>query len=249
LADRLRAIGERPINNVVDVTNYVMFEIGQPLHSFDFDELSEGRIVVRRARPGETLLTLDGETRELTVDNLMIADAGRPIGLGGIIGGTESGITDGTVSVLLEAANFHGSNNRRSASKFGIRTEATLRFEKGLRPELAEYGVRRATKLILELAGGVVASGMIDEWPEHAGAIQPVDLLASDIERLLGVSYEPELVISTLETLGMGVASSEGVYTVTPPYWRPDIRIPEDLIEELARIIGYETIPTLGITG
>ncbi|MBT3941824.1 MAG: phenylalanine--tRNA ligase subunit beta [Chloroflexi bacterium] len=249
LADRLRAIGERPINNVVDVTNYVMFELGQPLHSFDFDELSEGRVVVRRARLGETLLTLDGETRELTTDNLMIADAGRPIGLGGIIGGTESGITDGTKSVLLEAANFDGSNNRRTASGFGVRTEATLRFEKGLRPELAEYGVRRATKLILELAGGTVASGMIDEWPDHGGAVQPVELPVSGIERLLGVSYESELVLSTLERLGMEVVSGNGTYTVTPPYWRPDITIPEDLIEELARIIGYEMIPTLGITG
>lgn len=249
LVDRLRAIGERPINNVVDVTNYVMFEMGQPLHSFDFDELSEGRVVVRRARPGETLLTLDGETRELTTDHLVIADAGKPIGLGGIIGGTESGITEGTTSVLLEAANFDGSNNRRSASSFGIRTEATLRFEKGLRPELAEYGVRRATKLILELAGGTVASGMIDEWPDRGGAVQPVDLPVKAIERLLGVSYESEVVISTFERLGMKVASNHGKYTVTPPYWRPDLLIPEDLIEELARIIGYEMIPTMGITG
>ncbi len=249
LANRLRAIGERPINNVVDVTNYVMFEMGQPLHSFDFDELSEGRVVVRRALPGETLLTLDGETRELTADNLMIADAGRPIGLGGIIGGTESGITDGTKSVLLEAANFDGSNNRRSAGRFGIRTEATLRFEKGLRPELAEYGVRRATKMILELAGGTVASGMIDEWPGRGGEIQPVVLPADAIERLLGVEYESEVVLSTFERLGMEVVSSNGSYTVTPPYWRPDIAIAEDLIEELARVIGYEMIPTTGITG
>ncbi|MDP6823227.1 MAG: phenylalanine--tRNA ligase subunit beta [Dehalococcoidia bacterium] len=249
LADRLRAIGERPINNVVDVTNYVMFEMGQPLHSFDFDELSEGRVVVRRALPGETLLTLDGETRELTPDNLMIADAGRPIGLGGVIGGTESGITDGTKSVLLEAANFDGSNNRRTANGFDIRTEATLRFEKGLRPELAEYGVRRATKMILELAGGTVASGMIDEWPGRDGAIQPVVLPADAIECLLGVSYEPGVVMTTLESLGMEVVSRDGAYTVTPPYWRPDIAIPEDLIEELARVIGYEMIPTTGITG
>ena len=249
LADRLRAIGERPINNVVDITNYVMFEMGQPLHSFDFGSLSEGRVVVRRARPGETLLTLDGETRELTSDNLMITDAGRPIGLGGIIGGTESGITDDTKSVLLEAANFDGSNNRRTASKFGIRTEATIRFEKGLRPELAEYAVRRATKLILEIAGGTVASGMIDEWPDHAGSVQPVVLPVSGIERLLGVSYESEVVLSTFERLGMEVVSGNGTYTVTPPYWRPDILIPEDLIEELARIVGYEMIPTLGITG
>ncbi len=249
LADRLRAIGERPINNVVDVTNYVMFELGQPLHAFDFDSLSEGRIVVRRARPGETLLTLDGETRELTDDNLMIADAGKPIGLGGIIGGTESGITGSTTSVLLEAANFDGPNNRRSASKFGIRTEATLRFEKNLRPELAEYGVRRATKLILEVAGGTVASGIIDEWPDKAGAVQVVELPANAIERLLGVSYESGVVISTFEGLGMEVVSNNGAYSVTPPYWRPDIGIPEDLIEELARVIGYEKIPTTGITG
>ena len=249
LANRLRAIGERPINNVVDVTNYVMFELGQPLHAFDFDELSEGRIVVRRARPGEKLLTLDGETRDLDGDSLVIADAGRPIGLGGIIGGTESGITDSTTAVLLEAANFDGSNNRRTAGRFGIRSEATIRFEKGLRPELAEYGVRRATKLILELAGGTVASGMIDEWPDRGGAIRPVELSASAIERVLGVRYEPETVVSTLESLGMGVKSSDDVYTVTPPYWRPDIAIPEDLIEELARVIGYEMIPTTGITG
>ncbi len=249
LADRLRAIGERPINNVVDVTNYVMFELGQPLHSFDFNELSEGRIVVRRARPDEKLITLDGETRDLNEDSLVIADAGRPIGLGGIIGGTESGITDDTTAVLLEAANFDGPNNRRTAGRFDIRTEATIRFEKGLRPELAEYGVRRATKLILELAGGTVASGMIDEWPDRGGAIRPVVLPADAIERVLGVRYEPETIVSTLESLGMEVSSSNGVYTVTPPYWRPDIAIREDLIEELARVIGYENIPTTGITG
>ncbi len=249
LAKRLTAIGERSINNVVDVTNYVMFELGQPLHSFDFDELSDGRVVVRRARHDETLLTLDGNTRTLTSDNLVIADAGEPIGLGGIIGGTQSGITDGTKSVLLEAANFDGPNNRRTASKFGIRTEATLRFEKGLRPELAEHAVRRATKLILELAGGTAASGIIDEWPDNAGAVQPIELHASAIKKLLGVDYEPQVVISTLERLGMNVVSSNNTYIVTPPYWRPDIVIYEDLIEELARIIGYEMIPTLGITG
>ncbi|MDA1281323.1 MAG: phenylalanine--tRNA ligase subunit beta [Chloroflexi bacterium] len=249
LVDRLKAIGERSINNVVDVTNYVMFEFGQPLHSFDFDQLSEGRVVVRRARPGEKLLTLDGETRELDHDSLVIADAEVPTGLGGIIGGTKSEITDGTTTVLLEAANFVGSNNRRTAGRFGIRTEATIRFEKGLRPELAEYGLRRATRLILELAGGTVASGMIDEWPDRGGAIKPVNLPADAIERVLGVHYEPETVVSTLESIGMGVSSANGVYTVTPPYWRPDIVIPEDLIEELARVIGYETIPTAGITG
>ncbi len=249
LADRLRAIGERPINNVVDVTNYVMFEIGQPLHAFDFDELSGGTVMVRRARPGETLLTLDGEVRELDEDNLVIADAGVPIGLGGIIGGTESGITDKTVNVLLEAANFDGANNRRTAGRFGVRTEATVRFEKGLRPELAEAGVRRATRLIHELAGGQVAAGIIDEWPGMGRAISPVELTRDKIRRVLGVEYSDETVRDVLESLGMDVAVGEDGYTVTPPYWRPDISIAEDVIEELARVVGYDTIPMTGATG
>ena len=161
LQDRLIRAGLRPINNVVDVTNFVMLEYNQPLHSFDYDLIKDATVIVRRAWPGEALTTLDGVERKLTPENLVIADANDPIGLGGVIGGANSEISDNTVNVLLESATFDGTNNRATAQTLGLRTEATLRFEKGLRPELAPIALRRATGLIQEVAGGTVAPGIV----------------------------------------------------------------------------------------
>ena len=162
LQDRLTRAGLRPINNVVDVTNFVMLEYNQPLHSFDYDLIKDATVIVRRARPGEVLTTLDSVERKLTDEHLVIADANGAIGLGGVIGGANSEISENTVNVLLESATFDGTNNRETAQSLGLRTEATLRFEKGLRPELAPIALRRATGLIQEVAGGTVAAAVGD---------------------------------------------------------------------------------------
>ena len=166
LQDRLSRAGLRPISNVVDATNFVMLEYNQPLHAFDLDAVRDSTVIVRRARRGERLTTLDGVERDLTTENLVIADSHDPIGLGGVIGGANSEIGPATTTVLLESANFSAVNNRETATSMGLRTEATLRFEKGLRPELAPLALRRATALIQQVAGGAIAPGIIDVYPE-----------------------------------------------------------------------------------
>ena len=168
MQERLQAAGMRPINNVVDVTNYVMMELGQPLHAFDLQQVQDRTVTVRRPRAGERLTTLDGVERTLDSDTLLICDASGPVGMGGVIGGLNSEISDDTTEVLLESANFAASGIRRTAASLRIRTEASLRFEKGLHPQSAEVGLRRATKLLVELCGGIVAQGIIDvvPWPQ-----------------------------------------------------------------------------------
>src|SRR3990170_658113 len=165
MQERLIAGGMRPINNVVDITNYVMLELGQPLHAFDFAKLRGGRIIVRRAREGETLVTLDGVERPLTTEMLAIADAEAPVALAGVMGGLESEGTEATTTILLESANFHPANIRRTATKLKSRTEASTRFEKGLSAELVVLAAWRATKLFVELAGGRALHGLIDVYP------------------------------------------------------------------------------------
>ena len=165
LRERLAAYGSRSINNVVDVTNFVMLEMGQPLHAFDYDRLAENRIVVRRARPDEWITTIDGQPRELDADMLVIADAEQPVALAGVMGGEDSEVTGATVNLLLESANFNPANIRRTSQKTGLRSEASIRFDKGLSPELPLHAARRALKLIAEVAGGVVAEGLVDAYP------------------------------------------------------------------------------------
>ena len=263
LQERLVAIGERPINNVVDATNFVMFEVGQPLHAFDYDKVVDHHVIVRRAADGELLTTLDGVERKMDGDSLLIADSSGGIGLGGIMGGENSEIGEGTVNIFLEAANFNPQNNRRTASKLGMRSEATLRFEKGLRAGLAEVGIKRCLRIIQQVAGGEIAPGLIDEWPGKGMEQEYVDLTRRDINRVMGVEYEGELVESTLGSLGFEVDSVDGLgsgdgtgsgdvgdcWRVWIPYWRSDISIPEDLVEELARIIGYDDLPATPLSG
>lgn len=249
LVDRLAAVGQGSINNVVDVTNYVMFELGQPLHAFDLDAVADHAIVVRRALRGETLVTLDDVERKLPADALLIADPGKGIGLAGVMGGANSEISERTANVLLESATFEGPNNRRTAAALGMRTEATLRFEKGLRPELAEIAVRRATKLILEIAGGTAARGILDAWPGRDDIQTEVHVSAEKLERILGVRFSDEQIRDTLQGLGFGVRTVGDVYAVSIPYWRPDVTIPEDVAEEVARVIGYDKVPTRTISG
>jgi len=245
LQDRLVKAGLRPINNVVDVTNYVMLEYDQPLHAFDFDKLKGHTIIVRRARSGETLVTLEGTERKLDPNVLVIADAQDAVGIGGVIGGDNSEISPATASVLLESATFNSYNNRSTASKLRLRTEATLRFEKGLRPELAPIALQRATQLIQQVAGGVVAKGIVDEFPGRDRLASPVPLTGKRLKKILGMDLDAETVEEVLRSLGFQFRRKEpAIWEVNVPYWRNDINIEEDLVEEIVRIIGYDSVPT-----
>ncbi len=243
LADRLRAIGERPISNIVDITNYVMFELGQPLHAFDYDRVKDHEVIVRRAKSGERIVTLDDQERELDEDMLLIADPEKGIGLAGVMGGANSEIDDSTTNVFLESATFDGSNNRRTSNKLGLRSQATLRFEKGLRSGLAEVALRRATRLILEIAGGEASVGTIDEHPGKEIEQKTVALKSEKLARVLGTELPSARVVDTLSSLGFMTSETTGGWEAAIPYWRPDVTIPEDLIEEVARVVGYDEIP------
>ena len=245
LQDRLTRAGLRPISNVVDVTNYVMLEFNQPLHAFDLDKVKDRTIIVRRARPGETLETLDGVERNLNPEVLVIADSQDAVGMGGVIGGANSEIGPETTDMLLESATFNGYNNRQTAETFRLRTEATLRFEKGLRPELAPIALRRATQLIQQVAGGAVAPGIIDIYP---GAEEPKPAVSLTLQRLkavLGMDLDMDQVEQVLGSLGFQTRRTDpSSFSVDVPYWRNDINIEEDLIEEVVRIVGYDSVPT-----
>ena len=246
LQDRLLKAGMRPINNVVDITNYVMLEYNQPLHAFDFHTLKEGRIIVRRARSGEVLVSLDGVERRLSSSMLVIADAQDPVALGGVIGGARTEMTEGTTTVFLESANFNPVNNRRTAQTLRLSTEASTRFEKGLRPELPPMALRRATRLICEIAGGVAARGILDVFPEQGQyTIPTLTLTMRRLKKVLGISLPVERVERVLESLGFICEDRDrSSLRVTIPYWRSDITIEDDLVEEVARVVGYEEIPT-----
>ena len=245
LQDRLTKAGLRPINNVVDVTNFVMLEYNQPLHSFDYDLIKDATVIVRRARPGEVLTTLDSVERKLTDEHLVIADANDAIGLGGVIGGANSEISENTVNVLLESATFDGTNNRETAQSLGLRTEATLRFEKGLRPELAPIALRRATGLIQEVAGGTVAPGIVDVLSDEGAEPPMVTLTSSKIKRMLGMEVDLKKVQEIMDALGFTwEPEGDAALKVTVPYWRNDVNIEEDLVEEVVRTIGYDSVPT-----
>lgn len=262
MQDVLIKAGQRPINNVVDITNYVMLEYGQPLHAFDIEKVKDRTIIIRAARQGEHFVTLDGERRTLAPPMLTIADSHDAVGLAGVMGGANSEMTDGTTSVLLESANFSPINTRRTRTALDMNTEASYRFERGIRAALAPVALRRATKLMLELCGGKAAKGIIDLYPTNQ---EPpvVRISRSRIRQVLGVDYTPSQIETTLTALGFKrseapgglidlieaveagpVAEREDTLWMEPPYWRSDITIEDDLVEEVARIIGYDTIPT-----
>lgn len=248
LQERLLAGGMRPVNNVVDVTNYVMLELGQPLHAFDWDRVQGCQIVVRRARRHESLRTLDGVDRELTPEMLLICDGVEPVAVAGVIGGEPSEVSGSTRHVLLECANFAPRSIRRTAARLRVRTEASLRFEKGLSPELAAVAIRRALGLLQELAGGDVCRGIVDAYPKPS---KPVRLRFSrrEVERLLGITFSSDEIRETLESLGFGCAAAGSALLVDVPYWRGDVRRVEDLVEEVARIRGYEGVPATALAG
>jgi phenylalanyl-tRNA synthetase beta chain len=249
LKQRLEAIGQRPISNVVDITNYVMFETGQPIHAFDYDAVAGQHIIVRRGEDGETFKALDGAEHTLTRDVLVIADESGAIGLAGVIGGLESEVTAATKNILLESANFLGTNIRRTATRLKVRTEASTRFEKGLPPEFAMIASKRATKLFVEICGGRALAGAIDVYPGKQRE-QRIEVTKERIARVLGIDPPATKVRSVMSSLGFSARwVPPDRYAVRVPYWRPDVRIDDDVAEEVGRIIGYDAIPTLLIAG
>jgi len=245
LQRRLLACGMRPINNVVDVTNYVMLEYGQPLHAFDYNEICGKQIIVRRAGNGEIITTLDGVERKLNPDILVIADKERAIAIAGIMGGGDAEVTDSTTNVLIESANFNQAVIHRGSLGLRLSSEASLRFEKGLSRDLPLVALERATQLMVELAGGKVAEGIIDVYPGKRQA-EPVILPVTDVKRLLGVEVKANGIAKTLKPLGFSCRQTKSTsqIQVDIPWWRTDITCAADLVEEVARIIGYDKIPT-----
>ncbi|WP_165226572.1 phenylalanine--tRNA ligase subunit beta [Aquisphaera insulae] len=243
LRKRLETIGVTPISNVVDVTNYVMFECGQPLHAYDLDLLQEHRLVVRRARPGETLKAINGKTYELKPEMLVIADAGRPVGLAGVMGGLETEIGDKTRNILIEAARFDAMSVRKTSRELGLFSPSSFRFERPIDPEITEWASRRCAELILETAGGTLHEGLIDVGAPSRPR-EPITLRYAQIERVLGIPVGSEEVRRILAALGLEIVRQDGsAITARPPTWRPDLEREIDLIEEVARIHGYEHIP------
>ncbi len=244
MQDRLVASGMRPINNIVDISNYVMLEYGQPLHTFDYDKIKEHKIIVRRANPEETFVSLDSVERKLSSNMLVIADAERSVAIAGVMGGANSEVTDQTVNILIEAANFKPAAIHRTGELLNLPSESRYRFERGISPDLALPALKRAAQLISELGGGQVAKGWVDVYPGKIPA-KPILLSQVKLQRLLGVEFAPKQIIETLVSLGFEcqkTASPEEIL-VSPPYWRSDIHIEADLIEEVARIQGYDKIP------
>lgn len=243
LAARLQAIGLRPINNVADVTNYALMELGHPLHAFDLVQLRQHRVLARRARQGETLRTLDGVDRKLTEENLVIADAERPVALAGVMGGQDSAITEATRSVLLESAWFDPLSTRRTAKEQGLHTEASHRFERGADIEMAPRALDRCTELVLQVAGGEILRGMIDVYPQPRKR-EKIDLRRGEIRRILGAEISWEDVERILRSLGFTVERhGTEAWGVTPPSFRLDVTREVDLIEEVARHFGYDRLP------
>ena len=243
---RLAACGIRPINNILDITNYVMEEYGQPMHAYDYDTLAGHKIIARRAEDGEKFVTLDGQERELDSSMLMICDGEKAVGIGGIMGGENSKITDDVKTMVFEAACFDGTNIRLSSKKLGLRTDAAAKFEKGLDPNNAINAVNRACQLITELGAGEVVGGVVDVYPTIREGVR-VAFDEERINKLLGTDIDKDTMISYLEKVDLpyDVKTNE----IVVPSWRQDVLCLADLAEEVARFYGYDKIPTSLPTG
>jgi phenylalanyl-tRNA synthetase beta chain len=244
LQQRLNSCGMRPINNVVDITNYVMLEYGQPIHAFDYHKLKGRQIIVRRAGKGETIATLDGSKRTLNSDILVIADKGEAVAVAGIMGGLDSEVTESTDTILLESASFNQAAIRRGCSHLQFQSEASIRFDKGLNSELPLVPLKRATQLLLELAGGKAAKGVIDVYPGKPKA-ELISLTTREVKRLSGLKVNIDEILEVLKALGFECreGDSGSQILVSAPYWRSDIKCSADLVEEVVRIIGYDKVP------
>lgn len=239
LKDRLKACGIRPINNIVDITNYVLLEYGQPMHAFDLGLIEDNKIIVRRANEGEAITTLDGQKRELDGSMLVIADAKKPVAIAGIMGGEHSEIKENTKELLFESANFSGSGIRRTAKKLGMRTEASARYEKGLDPEMIMPALLRACELVELLGAGEVTDGVIDCYINKPQK-RILPFKPDAINKFLGTSIDKEFMQKALADLGFEINGD----TCSPPSYRMDIEGSADIAEEVARIYGYDKIPT-----
>jgi len=244
LQDRLRSIGLKPINNIVDITNFVMMETGQPLHAFDFDRLADHRIVVQTATSGDLFTTLDGKEHKLTADTLMICDAEKPVAVAGVMGGENSEISDSTSRVLLESACFNPVSIRKTAKRLGANSDASHRFERGVDPEGTVYALKRAAGLMAEVSGATLINGLIDEHPIPSEP-QAIELNATKANHHLGTNLSPAEMQGFLESVGFAVSRLDAQdLSVVAPTFRVDVSRPEDLMEEVARLWGYNNILT-----
>lgn len=248
MQNRLRNSGIRPINNVVDVTNYVMLELGQPMHAYDYDCVADHTLIARRAKAGETLTTLDGNERELNESMLVIADTKGPIGVAGVMGGLTSEVTDKTTNVLFEAAVFNGPSIRRTSKALGMRSEASGRFERGVNHKYTAYAIDRAAQLLQQICPSCkVSVGVIDVYPEPV-AQRTVTFTAEQINDYLGTSIEKDRMIDILTKLEFGITESGDTIEALVPTWRDDVTVMPDIAEEVARIVGYDNIsPTIPV--
>jgi phenylalanyl-tRNA synthetase beta chain len=245
MRQRLEAVGLRPINNIVDVTNFVMMELGQPLHAFDFRFLEKGEIVVRRSREGERFISLDGKERILRSDTLMICDGVKPVAIGGVMGGFNSEVKADTEMILLESAYFNPTSIRRTSRELAMGTDAAFRFERGIDPEGVIRALNRAARLTAELSGGTVCRGVIDQYLRRIPTAQNIPLRAARTRAILGTAVPEAEMVRILKNLEMAVEpAGEGTFAVTPPTCRVDIAREIDLIEEVARLYGYDRVPT-----
>ena len=246
LKDRLATVGIASINNIVDISNYVLMECGQPLHTFDFDGLTGGRIVVRRARDGETIEAIDHKEYKLTSDMCVIADAERPVAIGGVMGGASTEISDSTTNVLIEVADFDPMSIRNTARALKLFSDSSHRFERGVDAHQLDWASRRCCELILEVAGGELLEGNLWTGAQPTGDPEPITLRFGQLQRILGIEIEAAEATDILQSLGMekhGEATLESAAFVVPSWRRRDVTREADLIEEVARIYGYEKIP------
>lgn len=248
MQNRLRNSGIRPINNVVDVTNYVMLELGQPMHAYDYDCVADHTLIARRAKAGETLTTLDGNERELNESMLIIADTKGPIGVAGVMGGLTSEVTDKTTNVLFEAAVFNGPSIRRTSKALGMRSEASGRFERGVNHKYTAYAIDRAAQLLQQICPSCkVSVGVIDVYPEPVEQ-RTVTFTAEQINDYLGTSIEKDRMVDILTKLEFGITESGDTIEALVPTWRDDVTGMPDIAEEIARIVSYDNIaPTIPV--
>lgn len=248
MQNRLRNSGIRPINNVVDVTNYVMLELGQPMHAYDYDCVADHTLIARRAKAGETLTTLDGNERELNESMLIIADTKGPIGVAGVMGGLTSEVTDKTTNVLFEAAVFNGPSIRRTSKALGMRSEASGRFERGVNHKYTAYAIDRAAQLLQQICPSCkVSVGIIDVYPEPVEQ-RTITFTAEQINDYLGTSIEKDRMVDILTKLEFGITESGDTIEALVPTWRDDVTVMPDIAEEVARIVSYDNIaPTIPV--
>jgi phenylalanyl-tRNA synthetase beta chain len=243
IRQRLEAVGLRPINNIVDVTNFVMMELGQPLHAFDYRFLDGGCIVVRRSREGEKFISLDGKERILSADTLLICDGVKPVAIGGVMGGLNSEIQSDTEMILLESAYFNPSSIRRTSREMAMGTDAAYRFERGIDPEGVIRALNRAARLIAEVSGGTPCKGIIEQYPRKVKTARGIPLRTRRVSDILGTVVPAVEIVRILKSLEMVVEpAGEGRFAVTPPTCRVDIAREIDLIEEIARLYGYDRV-------